>query len=160
MSKSIFLAVSALIILNSCSEKPNDLTYINSELVAANLIQICIDSTLQLDDGLNSDTYSVDFSKAKDLNSDGVRRFLLTHPSTAQTNLDSLFQHIPKKNKYNFFFKQPIIRFEKIEKQNNGTILINTSKIRAAEGAIGTRIILKKHGNKFKCMLSEITWIS
>ena len=76
-----------------------------------------------------------------------------------EANLDSLVLHDPTWNKYQFFQKC-VIRFDKIDVQANGLILINTSKTKSSDGAVGTEIILQKQGDNFKCISSKIIWMS
>jgi hypothetical protein len=143
----------------SCGQMPNNLTYTNSEKVALSLIQLCVDSTLQSDQGLNTGQYTIDFSATKELNRQGIDRFLKLNPNATETNLDSLVLHDTIWIKYQFF-QNPVIRFDKIKEQPDGTILINTSKTKASDGSIGTEIIIQKQGDSFKCISTKITWIS
>lgn len=122
------------------------------------LIQTCVDSTLSLDRGLNGKKYLVDFSAMK-FDRRIIDNFFRSNPNAMETNLDSLFAHDPTWIKYQFF-KNPVIRFEEIKRQNNSTFLIKTSKTLASDGSIGTEIILHRKGDGFECLKSQITWIS
>ena len=123
------------------------------------LIQICVDSTLQLDNALNTEKYLIDFGHANTFDRKSIDSFLRANPSAIETNLDSLFRHDTTWTKYQFFIN-PVIRFDKIVRQKDGMILINTSKTKASDGAIGTEIILKEYKENYKCWKSEIKWIS
>lgn len=131
----------------------------NFNIAELALIQTCVDSTLELDSALNTTKYSIDFSLVTTLNRETIDSFLKANPVVAETNLDSLFKHDIKWIKHQYF-DNPVIRFEKIIYQKNGTILINTSKTKASDGSIGVEIILKQDGQKYTCLKSTITWIS
>jgi hypothetical protein len=123
------------------------------------LIETSVDATLQLDHGLNTETYAIDFKPVGLLKRNIIDSFLRKNPTIVETNLDSLLQHDTTWTKYQYF-KNPVIRFEGVQIQNDGTILIRTSKTKSSDGAFGTKIILKQDGEKYKCLKSEITWIS
>lgn len=128
----------------------------NAELA---LIQICIDSTIRLDSGLNTGKYLVDFTLVPSIDRNTVDSFLRANSAFIETDLDSLIKHDITWKKSEFF-DNPVIRFERIVRQKDGTILINTSKTKASDGSIGTEIILKQNGQGYKCLKSAITWIS
>lgn|GEM_PF-1903949 len=150
---------TVLLVFCSCGQETGNSTYVNSEKVALNLIQLCVDSTLQLDHGLNTGQYLVDFSIIKELNRRGIDSFLRLNANASEANLDSLILHDTTWVKYQFF-QNPVIRFDKIQVQPDGTILIKTSKTKASDGAIGTEMILQRRGNNFKCVINRISWIS
>jgi len=143
----------------SCGRETKGLTYVSSEKVALNLIQVCVDSTLQLDRELNTGKYLVDFSMVKGLNRKGINSFLQHNGNASEANLDSLILHDSTWVRYQFF-QNPVIRFDKIQVQPDGTILINMSKTKASDGAIGTEMILQRQGENVKCILNRISRIS
>jgi hypothetical protein len=143
----------------SCRQGSKSNASKNFKKAELSLIQTCVDSTLQLDYGLNTGKYLIDFSLVTTLNRQIIDSFLRANPTAIETNLDSLIKHDTTWTKYQYF-DNPVIRFEKITRQKDGTILINTSKTKASDGSIGTEIILKQDGQRYKCLKSEITWIS
>ncbi len=124
MKKSLRFITFLIIAFSSCGQQPNNLTYTNSGKVALNLIQLCVNLTLQLDPGLNTGKYFVDFSFPKDINRRGIDNFLKLNNKAKEANLDSLISQDTTWTKYQFF-QNPVIRFEKIRVQADGTILIN-----------------------------------
>lgn len=143
----------------SCQEgKQNEISN-GFDIAELCLIKTCIDSTLRLESGLNTGKYSIDFTLVKTLHRQTIDSFLRANPSVTETNLDSLMEHDSTWTKYQYF-DNPVIRFEKIIYQRDGTVLINTSKKKASDGSHGTEIILKRDGQIYKCLKSEITWIS
>lgn len=160
MKFALIFIISISFIIFSCRVNSQNLNYTNSDKIALDLIQLCVDATLQLDPGLNTgEIYKIDFSLVQQLSKKGVAHFLSLHPYATEANVDSLFKSDSTWVQYQFF-QHPAIRFEKIETQKDGTILINTSKHKASDGSIGTKIILKNVGDKFICLSKEITWIS
>jgi hypothetical protein len=146
-------------LLFSCEQVRKTPTFTSSGIIAQNLIQICVDSTLQLDSGLNSVKYLVDFKLVKNLNSGGVKQFMLTRSEASETNLDSLLIIARRFSKYSFGLPAAVIRFEKITVRADGLLLVEMSKTRSAEGFISAELLLKPNGLSFKCISSEITRI-
>src|SRR5205085_9460042 len=101
----------------------------------------------------------IDFSNVKEINRRGVDKFFKLDTNAIEANLDSLVLHDTTWIKYQFL-QNPVIRFDKIELRVDGTILINTSKTKSSDGAIGTEIILQKKGDGFRCLSSKIKWMS
>jgi hypothetical protein len=120
--------------------------------------EMCIDSTLHLDPGTSTQTYFVDFGNAKDLPDSCIQKFLATHSNAHAANLDSLERKDTTWTKYGFF-QNAVVKFNRIE-QHNDSIIVNTSKIKAADGSNGTEMIFKKRGSSYICLYSGITWIS
>ena len=143
----------------SCREAAQNSSVQNAEAADLALLQTCIDSTLQLDSGLNTARYSIDFGSIKTSYRKAIDSFLKINPTVIETDLDSLLTHDSTWTRYQFF-QDPVIRFDTIIRQKDGTILINTSKIKASDGAIRTEIILQPKGTRFLCLKSEITTIS
>jgi hypothetical protein len=127
--------------------------------VTPELIQVIIDSTLALDAGLNTGYFLLDPGILSSIDKEALNKYKHQNNSVELANLDSLFQNDSTWVNYKFF-QNPVIRFDKIVPQNNGTILIQTSKHKASDGSIGTEMIFQKEGNSYKCLKSEITWIS
>ena len=148
-----------LIILCSCRQAAQNKTIQNTEAANLALIQTCIDSTLQLDQGLNTGKYSIDFGSIKTAYRKAIDSFLKLNPAVIETDLDSLMIHDSTWTNYQFF-QDPVIRFDTLIQQKNGTILINTSKTKASDGSIRTQIILQPKGKQFICLQSSITSIS
>ena len=158
--KRNYLAIAfILFVFSSCAQQNVGQNYSNSEKISFNLVQLCIDSTLQLDQGLNTTKYLVDFTKVSQLNHQGVNKFFELNRMATTTNLDSMVLHDSTWINYQYF-QNAVIRIEKITEQKNGTLLIITSKNKASDGSIGTEIILQKQGEVFKCLSCKITWIS
>jgi hypothetical protein len=127
--------------------------------VTPELIQVIIDSTLALDAGLNTGYFLLDPGILSSVDKEALNKYKRQNNSVKLANLDSLFQNDSTWVNYKFF-QNPVIRFDKIVPQNNGTILIQTSKHKASDGSIGTEMIFQKKGSSYKCLKSEITWIS
>lgn len=153
------IGLCTMFLLFSCEPVREKPSFINSELVARNLIRICVDSTLRLDSGLNSVNYLVDFKPVKNLNSEGIKQFMLTRSEACETNLDSLLIIARRFSKYSFGLSEAVIRFEKITVQADGMLLVEISKTRAADGFISAELLLKPTGLSFKCIRSGITRI-
>lgn len=128
-------------------------------IVTPELIQVAIDSTLSLDSGLNTGRFLLDTGVLDSVDKESLDKFLHQNNSIELTNLDSLYQNDSTWVKYKFF-QHPVIRFEKVVPQKNGTILIRTSKHKASDGSIGTEMIFQKQSRGYQCLKCEITWIS
>ncbi|MFC6224202.1 hypothetical protein ACFP2F_13200 [Hymenobacter artigasi] len=153
------IGLCTMFLLSSCEPVRENPSFMNSALMARNLIQICVDSTLRLDSGLNSVNYLVDFKLVKNLNREGVKQFMLTRSEASETNLDSLLIIARRFSKYSFGLPEAVIRFEKITVRTDGMLLVEISKIRAADGFIDAELLLKPNGLSFKCIRSGITRI-
>jgi len=153
------LLILATIVIISCNKKSKKGTVTENFTISENLIQACIDSTLSLDPGLNSETYLLDVKSINNISKLELGRFLILNKNFKLINLDSLRKTDSTWIKYKFF-NQAVIRFESIIIKPGGVIEIETSKIRAADGAIGVKMVFISKGRHFKCLKSGISWIS
>ena len=153
------ILITLVTLFLSCGTTNQSLNYTNSGAEAFSLVQTCIDASLQLDPGLNTDSFLVDFTKVHNIDRNGIDSFLKQRKYISKTNLDSLFKH-DSTWKQGRYFQKAVIRLEKIEKQRGDLLLIKTSKHKAADGSIGTEIILARKKSVYKLVSSKITWIS
>lgn len=128
------------------------------DLQTQQLIHLCIDTTLALDPGLNSDRYQVDFSRVKAWNQSDIKQALLHRPAQ-QTNLDSIQHHDSTWLKYGYL-ETPVIRIEAIDSLPDNKLRIHTFKLKASDGAIEVEIVVRRTGDHFECLGRQIVRIS
>lgn len=153
MKLVILACVSSIFLSVSCKPQIS-----NTSIYDADFIELCIDSTLSLDPATSTAPYLVDFGHIQDLHDSSIKRFLATHTHVRATNLDSLERSDTTWQKYGYFHN-PVIKFESIQVHAD-SIIVKTSKIKAADGSNGTELIFKKTGSSYKCLYAGITWIS
>ena len=153
MKLTLLAFISIALVAFSCKPQITDNSNYNAEFIA-----MCIDSTLHLDRGTSTQTYFVDFGKVKVLPDSSIQQFLATHSYAHAANLDSLEHNDTNWLKYGFF-QNAVVKFDRIECHAD-SIIVNTSKIKAADGSNGTEMIFKRRGSSYICLYSGITWIS
>jgi len=130
-----------------------------SGLLTPQLIQACIDTTLSLDKGLNTGNYMVDADVLGNINKSALQEFVKIHKDVKLARIDSLYRTDLSWLEYRYF-SHPVIRFETVTLLENGDILVNMSKVKSSDGAIGASMVFRKDMGRYKCIKSEITWIS
>lgn len=149
------LIPTIIVLLLSCNPKT-----INSKQETYQLLQTAVDATLKLDSGLNRESYLVDVRKVREIDPQAIAAFLQKNHNARLTNLDSLYQHDSNWRSYQFF-QLPVISINEIKKQQDGSYLINSSKVKASDGAIEAEIILKPlKSSQYGLVSAKITSIS
>lgn len=157
--KHIVLPLMGIVLLSDCGQKQERQSLKQVVCITPELIQACIDSTLTLDSGLNSSNYLLDIHALEPIDKQIKSKVLKINPSIRLVKIDSLMNSDSTWIKYEFF-QSPIISIDKIEFKKDGTILINTSKVKASDGSIGTEMLFKQQGDGYKCLKSRITFAS
>jgi hypothetical protein len=122
-------------------------------------IKTCVEATLALDPGLNRVGYWLDVSKMKRLDGRAVDSFFRLEPTATRASLDSL-ERADSSWVREGFFQQPVICLGTCDTLANGLLEVHTTKVKALDGAIGTKLVLKKVGEDYECVSKEITTIS
>jgi hypothetical protein len=157
--KRVVLLLIGVLLLSECNQKREKQLLNPVSGITPKLIQTCIDSTLALDSGLNGSEYLLDIHALEPIDKQIKSKFLKVNPSIRLVKIDSLMNTDSTWIKYEFF-QNPVISIDKVEFRTDGTILIETSKVKASDGAIGTEILLKQQGGNYKCLKSIITSVS
>lgn len=142
-----------------CQQKRNVIVADKKFTIPPMLIQQSIDSTRVLDSVINTKTFYVDVELLKQIDRNTVTLFLNERRNLKVTNFDSLVK-VKSPWLKNEFFRNDIIRFEKVELFGGDTILVETTKRRAIDASFGTEIIFKKTIKGVVCIKSNITWIN
>jgi hypothetical protein len=122
------------------------------------ILNIAIDSTLNIDPALKSKGYWIDFSKVQYFNRNSIEGFLSQRPNFKEVNGDSLFKCDSTWIRFGFL-ENLLISFKRIEERGD-TIILNIDKYKATDGSNGIELLIIKEGNKNKVIKTRITWIS
>lgn len=155
-----FLIIICLFVANSAlTQQKKYNNFVLSKIQTYNLIKICIDSTLLLDEGLNSTKYLIDVNEVKMLNTKGVDNYFRFKKNTIACSLNILYKYSESWSKFKYF-ENCIIKFNKISITENSIIEVDILKIKSIDGAVLIKILLKKNASDFKCIESKIIGMS
>lgn len=151
MRKMINIVIFGLV-LTACQSERNSLQEQTS------IINLSVNSALNIDSGLNTDKFWIDFSDADFFERQAINDFLKFRTNFKEIHSDSLLKNDSNWIQYGFL-QQMLIKFRKVECKRD-SLIIDLDKIKATDGSNGIQIIFKKDKSRYKVISSKMTWIS
>lgn len=153
------LIITTIVLPCSCKSK-TDFTknYNNSNLVAFNLIKLCVDTMTNINPSINSKNYVLDLSNIDTLNKQGVDSFLQIKNSNFPTKLDDSTMIFENGDPSIFHMKQSmIIKIRTITYKSDKVALVTASKIKSTNEIIDAIIELVRQSDGYKINSLKIT---
>jgi hypothetical protein len=128
------------------------------------LYSLALDAYMPMDEGLNGDMkyIAIDMNNLKDIDETDKKQILKYFEKYNIEVMEATYEQLKEKGLYNpktMVLNGVLLRVEKTEISNN-RIVIEGSKYRAGDGAIGTKVIIEYKNGKWQVSKADGTWKS
>ncbi|MEO8770372.1 MAG: hypothetical protein ABI402_09820 [Ferruginibacter sp.] len=153
----ILIFVTLIISTAACTQPDWDMDYSNSCELAFNLLDVCVEKTLDAHSELNTKNYVLDLKEISTLNQDGVDSFLKVKKTLlAATHDDSIMVLQNKDWKKSYLLQNIIVKFIEVEYVTKKHITVRLSKMRARNQTIKITLDLERENDSYKIIKSEV----
>jgi hypothetical protein len=128
------------------------------------LYSLALDAYMPIDDGLNGDMkyIAIDMSNFKDLDETDKEQILMRFDKYNVEVMEATYEQLEDKGLLDpetLVLNGVLLRVEKTEISNK-QIVVEGSKYRAGDGAIGTKVIVENKNGKWQVTKADGTWKS
>jgi hypothetical protein len=128
------------------------------------LYSLALDAYIPIDEGLNGgmEYIAIDMSNFKDLDDTDKEQILQHFDKYNVKVMEATYEELKAEGLYDqqtSVLKGVLLRVEKTEISNK-KIIVEGSKYRAGNGAIGTKVIVEYKNDKWQVTKADSTWIS
>ena len=153
----ILIFVTLIFSTASCSHPDWEMDYSNSGALAFNLLDVCVEKTLDAHSELNTKNYVLDLNEISTLDQDGVDSFLkIKNPLLNATHEDSIKVLQNKDWKKSYLLQNIIIKFIEVEYITKKHITVRMSKMRARNKTIKITLDLERENDSYRIIKSEV----
>ncbi|WP_339323436.1 peptide ABC transporter substrate-binding protein [Paenibacillus sp. FSL W8-0194] len=156
--KKLFLGLALLcVLLTACSDS-------NTSKDMGELYSLALDAYMPIDEGLNGGMkyIAIDMSNLNDIDETDKKQILKYFGKYNVEVMEATYDQLKEKGLYDpitMVLNGVLLRVEKTEISNN-KIVVEGSKYRAGDGAIGTKVIIEYKNGKWQVSKADSTWIS
>lgn len=156
--KKLFLGLALLcVLLTACSDS-------NPSKDMGELYSLALDAYMPIDEGLNGGMkyIAIDMSNLNDIDETDKKQILKYFGKYNVEVMEATYDQLKEKGLYDpitMVLNGVLLRVEKTEISNN-QIVVEGSKYRAGDGAIGTKVIIEYKNGKWQVSKADSTWIS
>ncbi|MFT3912162.1 MAG: hypothetical protein QM737_22235 [Ferruginibacter sp.] len=152
-----FIFIAFIFSAASCMQTDPHVDYSNSAALAYNLVDICVEKTLNAHSELNTKDYVLDMNDITTLSQDGVDSFIkVKNPLLEATHEDSIFVLQNKDWKRSQVLQNIIIKFIEVEYYDKQYVTVKLSKMRARNQTIKITLDLERDDDGYKIIKSEV----
>lgn len=152
-----FILITLVFSSASCMQHDPHVDYSNSATLAFNLVDICVEKTLNAHSELNTKDYVLDMNDITTLSQEGVDSFIkVKNPLLATTHEDSVLVLQNKDWKRSQVLQNIIIKFIEVEYHDKKYVSVKLSKMRARNQTIKITLDLVRDDDRYKIIKSEV----
>ncbi len=153
----ILIFVTLAISTTACMRSDPHEDYSNSAILAFNLVDICVEKTLNTHSELNTKDYVLDMNNITTLSQEGVDSFIkVKNPLLASTHEDSVLVLENKDWKRSQLLQNIIIKFIEVEYHDKKYVTVKLSKMRARNQTIRITLDLVREDDGYKIIKLEV----
>ncbi|WP_282940024.1 peptide ABC transporter substrate-binding protein [Paenibacillus sp. RC67] len=151
------LALICVILTTACSNS-------NSKQAMGELYSLALDAYMPIDEGLNGSMkyIAIDMSNFKNIDGTDKKHILKYFDKYNVVVMEATYEQLKEKGLYDpktMVLNGVLLRVEKTEISKD-RVVIEGSKYRAGNGAIGTKVVVEYKNEKWKVTKADGTWIS
>ena len=153
----ILIFVTFIVSTAACTHPDWEIDYSNSDALAFNLLDVCVEKTLDVHSELNTKNYVLDLNEISTLDQEGVDSFLkVKNPLLAATHDDTVMVLQNKDWKKSYLLQNIIIKFIEVEYITKKHITVRISKMRARNQTIKITLDLERENDSYRIIKSEV----
>ncbi|MBS1743562.1 MAG: hypothetical protein JST81_11055 [Bacteroidetes bacterium] len=155
--RSLLSLLVIVVNFSQCTVHDPEADYSTSDALAYNLIETCVNKTLDIHAEFNTDKYLLDLKKIPELKETAVDSFFfLKNNGLNKAYEDSLIVLANNSLSRSRVLDKIIVRFTEVEYINKKHVYVKLSKIRSANQVIKIGLDLERNGNQYRIFKTEI----
>ncbi|MEO7523416.1 MAG: hypothetical protein ABIT58_04940 [Ferruginibacter sp.] len=152
-----FIFTTLVFTVSGCTQVDTHVDYSTSAALTFNLLEICVEKTLNAHSELNTKEYVLDLNNITTLNQDGIDSFIkVKTPLLAATHDDSVLVLQNTDWKRSQVLQNIILKIIEVEYHDKENVTVKLSKMRARNQTIKITLDLARQGNIYKVVKSEV----